>query len=361
MSSLFALCTLLLTFTFAPLISGAVLGFNEESPLSILVDTLWWQNNRGRNIERIMKMGHDNGVSIDLQNEQGWSPLSFAVAYNSPNAVNVFLQYGANVNEAENDGWTPLHFAAFHGLDDIATTLLSKGADPTLRNRALLLPSSLARNEGHLALAARLAEATYASSEITVDANSDLELLMDCIRDTQGHPNSAVHPNMVLSYSSGHTPLTLAASLGDANVARELLEMGANARYANARTGETALHYAVNFGGTEPVRVLLEHCGQKGEVGDEPGPNAATVTDNAGASPLSLAEAQMKAAPSGIFADIESQAMKEARITIVEALQKHARVETETDKAERKVREAQEEEGRKKREAAKKKRTFLSP
>lgn len=363
--------------------SGTIIGANQESPLAILVDTLYWSNNRGRNIKKIMQAGVDNGVSLDIQNDQGWAPLHFAVAYDSLDAVKVFLEHGADANQAENDQWTPLHFAAFHGNDPIASILLKSGADPLLRNRAGLLPSSLSLNEGHTKLAATLAEAAYARAQdlaspapveqqeadgdYDCEAGIDFFLLMDLLRNAKTQPSSPLNANMVMSYTSGHSPLTVATCRGDVDAVRELVEMGSNLHYTNARSGRSVLHYAVTSGSTETVREVLSHlAGAEVETGA-----AATTADGAGVTVLALAQKNLETLPID-GGDAEVAMQREARRTILEALQRAAGLPTETEQSEQReakrrleeearLQKEREEEETRRRLAEQKKKTFLAP
>jgi len=69
------------------------------------------------------------GVSANVQNGAGWSPLMFASSYGSFEAVEELIYLGAEVNAFENDGWTALMFAANNGHADVAAHLIEKGAD----------------------------------------------------------------------------------------------------------------------------------------------------------------------------------------------------------------------------------------
>jgi len=115
--------------------TGRILSTQEETPLSILVDTLWWQNNRGRGIDRILKLGRDSGLSLDIQNDQGWAPLHFSVEYNAAKVTELLLADGADPNVSENDGWAPLHLAAFHGNTEAIDALIRGNADPAITTR----------------------------------------------------------------------------------------------------------------------------------------------------------------------------------------------------------------------------------
>ena len=51
------------------------------------------------------------GADINAKDENGLTPLHYAVRRNDQEVVKVLLNEGANVNVKDNDGLTPLHFA----------------------------------------------------------------------------------------------------------------------------------------------------------------------------------------------------------------------------------------------------------
>lgn len=56
---------------------------------------------------------------------------------------------GADVNACEGDGWTALHMACFYGYTNIVQTLLSGGADSTLKTKGGHTPADIAVESGH--------------------------------------------------------------------------------------------------------------------------------------------------------------------------------------------------------------------
>lgn len=80
---------------------------------------------------------------------------------------------------------------------------------------------------------------------------------------------------------SGWTPLMIAASAGRAENVRQLLYQGADALASNSR-GQTALHYAASKGQLDVARILLE---------DGPGGGDINVRDGAKQCPLHRAAA----------------------------------------------------------------------
>jgi len=253
-------------------IQGAILNDQSETPLSILVDTIWWQNNRGRGIDRIMKLGRESGLSLDIQNDQGWAPLHFSVEYNVSKVVEALLASGADPNIQENDGWTPLCFAGFHGNKEVMDLLLRFSADASIGTKDQRLPYQLATSRGHSAEAEILSRQAFSRF---VD-QSDVEKMLRIMQDFPG-----VFPVNAMLGARGQTPLTLAIKKRDLESAAGLIALGAVPGYADLRTGLTPLHHAVQLGDIGSVRLLLDS------------PNGAVnvaATNNEGLSPLMLAE-----------------------------------------------------------------------
>ncbi|KAL8927865.1 MAG: hypothetical protein Q9172_001165 [Xanthocarpia lactea] len=101
--------------------------------------------------------------------------IHFAVDRNLPDRLRVFhwiLEKGARVNDImfQNDPhstWqeeftglgTPLHRAARNGLGDMVEILLSRGANPWIKDSMAWLPIDYANRRGHLNIVARLRQA----------------------------------------------------------------------------------------------------------------------------------------------------------------------------------------------------------
>lgn len=95
-------------------------------------------------IELLLKQGADpNSV-----NYIGATPLHLATVRGAdPSAVELLLQYGANVNRVTVGGgaYTPLHAAVSAGRIDLVELLLANGADPDLRDGSGHTPLERAR------------------------------------------------------------------------------------------------------------------------------------------------------------------------------------------------------------------------
>ncbi|EIE22661.1 hypothetical protein COCSUDRAFT_42315 [Coccomyxa subellipsoidea C-169] len=76
------------------------------------------------------------GISIEAQNEDGWTALHEACCSGAAEAVAPLLAKGADVNARCKDGSTPLHKAARCGSKAIVSSLLRAGADLKARDKA---------------------------------------------------------------------------------------------------------------------------------------------------------------------------------------------------------------------------------
>ena len=92
-------------------------------------------------------------------NRPGWSPLHYAASGPEPKVLQLLLERGADIDARAPNGNTPLMMAARYGAVDGAQVLLSRGADPRLRNAAGMTAADLARVAERDRLADRLERA----------------------------------------------------------------------------------------------------------------------------------------------------------------------------------------------------------
>lgn len=85
-----------------------------------------------RNVEA-MKLFIAKGANVNHKDNNGWTPLHYAVGARGKEVVQELLATGAAVNEQNKYGYTPLHMALCYGsADEIVPVLLQKGADPLI-------------------------------------------------------------------------------------------------------------------------------------------------------------------------------------------------------------------------------------
>ena len=157
----------------------------------------------------ILRCFIENEADIDACTEyRNLTPLMLASKNGHTNAVNVLLQYGANVALTDASGFTALHYACkWHGSPGVLSCLISNGADVDARssfNPVFSIPSE----NGYADM--------NAAKVRTINTNSD----------------------------NGVTPLMIAAREGRLNVVTFLIKEGVDVSLPDY-DGRTALHFAV--------------------------------------------------------------------------------------------------------------------
>jgi len=88
------------------------------------------------------------GVSLNVRNNEGFTPLHTAAFAGHLNVVRYLVSAGANVNARDKNGNTPLHLAAMWGNGGVVSYLVRNGANVTLRNREGKTPCDMALSLG---------------------------------------------------------------------------------------------------------------------------------------------------------------------------------------------------------------------
>jgi hypothetical protein len=91
----------------------------------------------------------EHGVSPNAQNKHDVTPLHRAARQGRVDVVKLLLEHGADPNARAIIGGTPLHWAAYGGHVEVVRLLLEYGADPKVKNRDGSTPLDLARSMGH--------------------------------------------------------------------------------------------------------------------------------------------------------------------------------------------------------------------
>ncbi|CAD8068440.1 unnamed protein product [Paramecium sonneborni] len=100
----------------------------------------------GRNLG-LIRFYLNNGVNINILDEDRTSPLHIASRYGSIQVVEELIKNNANIDITDMAGWTPLHVAAFYQRAHVCSVLLKAGADPKIRNREGNLAQDLVRDK----------------------------------------------------------------------------------------------------------------------------------------------------------------------------------------------------------------------
>ncbi|UNF62747.1 ankyrin repeat domain-containing protein [Spiroplasma poulsonii] len=87
------------------------------------------------------------GADVNLQDENGRTPLFVATSINNPEMVQLLLDNGADINLQNKNGITPLNFAVIKKNLKMVQLLLDKGANVSIQNELITLISEIFYNK----------------------------------------------------------------------------------------------------------------------------------------------------------------------------------------------------------------------
>ena len=99
-------------------------------------------------IARIKSIATDNPSAVNQKDENGLTPLFWAVYAEQPEAALLLIDLKAKVNATDKSGQTPLHVAVAMDSRKMVEILVSKGADTKAANEDGVTPLSLAERLG---------------------------------------------------------------------------------------------------------------------------------------------------------------------------------------------------------------------
>ncbi len=290
-----------------------------------------------------------NQVSVDAKVESGLTPLHVAALFGQSEVAGLLLSSGADVSVTDGEGNTALHMAAFLGRTDIVRVLLKSGADPTVRNHlgfnsvdnvAVRWSSDLEAYYHHLE---EVLDVSLDLLRIKSERPKILQLLTTANVNALGKNaqnrtptislwqaaitgNTAVVQQHIAAGTDldakedygGSTPLILAAIFGKKEVARILIDAGADLELRNSK-GSTALHQACFFCRGEIVKMLLKAGADSSQ------------TDRDGRTPLDIVTLDFDEDLQGAYLhvydwlnlELDLDDIKSGRIQIAEILSEH--------------------------------------
>ena len=218
--------------------------------------------------EMVRSMVKQYGSDILTQRDQyGRLPVFYgAISSHSPSIIAYFDENGVSLNATEDDGCTPLHFAIKCGNLSSVKELLSRGANPLIKN-------SHGRNSAHFAVTFNRkkivvmlsAHKTFSQLFTEKDNDRDSAILL-ALRKGYGKlvlpllSSNQLHLQSMYDAESNNC-LHLAAASNDWTTLRVLLDENDFSDSVNKLNskGETPLHLAAQGGDTRSVEILLSH------------------------------------------------------------------------------------------------------
>ncbi len=166
--------SLLLAFTF-------LYALPVHASVQDLIDSI--KNKDLAQAETLLK----NGENVNAANEQGNTPLHYAVATNNADMARLLLQYGADMNAENTKGWSPLKIAQTKNVAEVTEVLVEKLNAPAVaevkavKETAQKVTQNVAQNVAPKVNAAVKTVETEAAKEID-DAAENAALLDDAMQ-----------------------------------------------------------------------------------------------------------------------------------------------------------------------------------
>ncbi|UXY16271.1 ankyrin repeat domain-containing protein [Chitiniphilus purpureus] len=168
------------------------------------------------------------GLSVEVRDEQEWTPLIRACFEGNATMAEALIRAGASVHAQDADGYGPLHWAALNGQEGLAQLLLSHGARVNAPNKHGFTPLIQAASRGHTKLVRLLislggnvntctAEGWTALHKAVANGHLDAAVaLLDHGADPQARHQDGTTPLQIAQQSNRqrlHQLLSMAASL----------------------------------------------------------------------------------------------------------------------------------------------------
>ena len=188
------------------------------------------------------------GVSVDIEDSDGCTPLFYATEYGLDDVVDLLvIRFKANVNARcrKKTRVTPLHMAVSKSVTSIAKKLLTNGADPNAVGNRRYTPLHLAVKKGKDILVQMLIGYDADIQAQTTQGLSALHMAVDAQNESIAQLLIIKGARIDTYSKKGESPLHTAIRRQDVATIDILIHKKADVNIANKK-GDTPLHLAMN-------------------------------------------------------------------------------------------------------------------
>lgn len=257
--------------------NGANVNFADRDGDTVLITAVVTSNdyksdgdidNYNKTVE-IVKLITKANVDINRASNNGINPLHFAISANNVDIASYLLSLpGINKNLKTQTGFSFIHIAASMGHLEVLKLLIASGVDINLETDDGLTALHIAVKKGYTQMIRELAQAGADIEKATKYIRTKgyrsihLAVLRNKIESVRELIILGVNINSRIQKSNGPTPLMLAAQLGYEDIAKFLIESGADCNVSLAKHRFStqkcnALYYAYINGRINLVTPLL--------------------------------------------------------------------------------------------------------
>ena len=191
----------------------------------------------------------DCGADVNAKNSKSdLTPLYYAALRNSLDVAKLLIEHGADVNANVTNGNTPLHIAANRGFYDMVKLLIDRGAAVNAKDEDGETPLLVSYDLDLMKLLIDRGADVNASSN---DGSTRLGIAF-LIREPD------ITKLLIDHGANGWTPLFLAVIENRLDVAKRLIDLGADVN-AKGASGWTPLHLAGNLNSLDMAKLLIDH------------------------------------------------------------------------------------------------------
>lgn len=181
------------------------------------------------------------------QDSHHLAPILLAAIEGDRDIVRALIEHGADIAAEDANGQTALGYAVHHGQPDVIAALVEMGANPN---------GTAPHGQPYLAAAAAKGDAATVTALIEAGADPNVRLSTPVSQDYLSIARNK-HLRKMLTRDSRLTPLMVAASHGDADVVRALLDGGAKKNLMTTSWKFYAINFAVTQNHLDASQLLL--------------------------------------------------------------------------------------------------------
>ncbi len=265
-------------------------------------------------------------ASVDIEDKLiGRSPLHIAATNDNVEAVELLINYEANVNHKDAWGWTPFNCAAAKGNRKVMNYLIAHGASIETNDPQKILLSICPYN---------YLEAVTTITQLGIWKDVMKLMVAEFLRCAAGHGDTLMVHALLESGINANarddlesTALHKAAKGGHAEVVRTLILYGANVN-AQDSSGQSPLAYAFEHRHWIVVMTLLCY-GASTLLPDHCGETVRDLAEHQGISNL-LVEAEQRALDILTRLNLESSILRNKKLMTVQHIESHMLREIES-------------------------------